>query len=399
MSDGSVIDSPVAGVVSGLDAAVAHLSGLDLTSLTDEDCVRLVAGIEVATRRVQAASLPVLREVVVRRAYAKAGCSSPAAMLTSLTRMRPGAARARVAAMDGLTPSVSPSGERIEPRFPETAELVGEGVIGLDHAGVVAKVMAKIPHKIDPVQRENTEAALAELCRKYTPCKVETIGERIVEYLDPDGTLADDADRARRREFTLGKNAANLMAKVSGHLDPSTQALLEVMLGVWAAPGMNNPDDPLSPSGAADDPAVDHDILQGAADNDTRSQAQRNHDALKAMLMYLLESGQLGTTHRGLPVQVIITMTKDQVDQWFQEQAQNAEDAASDAATDNDAATQDQTATDDQTTPQGEATPQGERAGGVAAGDVAAGGCGCRRRGHSSGGEPCRGERRGCGRR
>jgi hypothetical protein len=71
---------------------------------------------------------------------------------------------------------------------------------------------------------------------------------------------------------------------------------------------------------------LDNDILQAAADNDTRSQPQRNHDALKAMFMYLLESGQLGKTHRGLPVQVIISMTKDQVDEAIRD---NAEDSTS----------------------------------------------------------------------
>jgi hypothetical protein len=223
--------------------------------------------------------------------------------------------------MDALTPSVTPSGEVVDARFPNTAEALREGVIGLDHAGVVARVMAKIPHKVDAEKRTNTEMALADLCRKHTPGQVEAIGERIVEYLDPDGTLADDTDRARKRGFSVGKPATDLMSTVAGHLDPVTRALLDVMLAVWAAPGMNNPDDPLSPSGAADDPTVDKDLLQAAADNDTRSAAQRNHDAVKSMLMYLLESGQLGKTHHGLPVQVIINMTKDQLDQYMLEQA------------------------------------------------------------------------------
>ena len=320
MSDGAVIDSPAVGAVSGLESAIDQLAEVNLTVLSDEECVRLVDRLEVASRRLQSAGLPVLREVVVRRAYSKVGCSSPAAMLTALARLRPGAARARVEAMDALTPSVTPSGEMIDARFPNTAEALREGVIGLDHAGVVARVMAKIPHKVDAEKRTNTEVALADLCRKHTPGQVEAIGERIVEYLDPDGTLADDTDRARKRGFSVGKPATDLMSTVAGHLDPVTRALLDVMLAVWAAPGMNNPDDPLSPSGAADDPTLDRDLLQAAADNDTRSAAQRNHDAVKSMLMYLLESGQLGKTHHGLPVQVIINMTKDQLDQYMLEQ-------------------------------------------------------------------------------
>ena len=99
----------------------------------------------------------------------------------SVARLRPGAARARMEAMDALTASVTPSGEIIKPRCPETAAALIEGAIDLDHAATVIKVMAKIPHKVEPGIRENTEAALAQLCRKYPPGKVETIGERIVE--------------------------------------------------------------------------------------------------------------------------------------------------------------------------------------------------------------------------
>ncbi|PYE16376.1 uncharacterized protein DUF222 [Williamsia limnetica] len=320
MSEGVVVDSPVVGAVSELDAAIARLSTLDLTALSDVECVRVVERLEVASRRLSAAGLPVLREVAVRRAYSKVGCSSPAAVLTSVARLRPGAAKARVEAMDALTPSVTPSGEVIGPRFPETAALLAQGVIDLDHVGAVVKVMGKIPHKIDPEQRANTEVALADLCRKYNPAAVETIGERIVDYLDPDGRLADDVDRAKKRGVSVGDQAVDMMAKVAGHLDPTTTALMKVMLGVWAAQGMNNSDDELSPSGAADDPALDPAVLQAAADNDNRTQSQRNHDALKAMLMYLLESGQLGKTHRGLPVQLIISMTKDQLDEALRKQ-------------------------------------------------------------------------------
>ena len=315
MSDQFAVDMPTHAVLLELEAAVERIATTDLTPLSDEDCVRMLQRIETSTRRLQAAALPVLREVTVRRAFSKAGFGSPVAMLKHLLRLRPGAARKRLEAMDALTASVTPSGEIVEPRYPETAAALRDGAIDLEHAAIVLDVMAKIPAKVDAEKRENTEAAMAELCQRHTPPEVERIGERIVEYLDPDGTLTDDADRARHRGLSLGKQSTNLMSKIAGHLDPVTRALLDVMLSVWAAKGMNNPGDPLSPSGAVDDPALDKDILQAAADNDIRTQSQRNHDALKAALLYLIESGQLGKSHRGLPVQVIISMTKDQLDE------------------------------------------------------------------------------------
>ena len=73
MSDGAVIDSPVVGAVSGLESAIDQLGEVSLTALSDEDCVRLVDRLEVASRRLQSAGLPVLREVVVRRAIRNSG--------------------------------------------------------------------------------------------------------------------------------------------------------------------------------------------------------------------------------------------------------------------------------------------------------------------------------------
>jgi hypothetical protein len=106
-----------------------------------------------------------------------------------------------------------------------------------------------------------------------------------------------------------------MMATVAGNLDPQTLALFRTVMDVWAAPGMNNPDDPNSPVGAVDDPAHDAVIIEAAAERDTRSRAQRQHDAFTAILKTILEYKLLGTSHRGLPVQVIITMTKQQLDE------------------------------------------------------------------------------------
>ena len=90
------------------------------------------------------------------------------------------------------------------------------------------------------------------------------------------------------------------MSKISGELDPTARALLDPVLAKWARPGMNNPDDPESPSGDAENPSIDREALVAAAARDTRTAAQRNHDALSAIFRVMLESGILGR-HRVCP--------------------------------------------------------------------------------------------------
>jgi hypothetical protein len=137
----------------------------------------------------------------------------------------------------------------------------------------------------------------------------------VLARVDPDGSLTDDTDRKRNRGLSDGPQGLDMMAKITGNLDPQTLALFRTVMDVWAAPGMNNPDDPNSPVGAVDDPSMDAAAIEAAAARDSRSRAQRQHDAFKAILKTILEYKLLGTSHRGLPVQVIITMTKQQLDE------------------------------------------------------------------------------------
>lgn len=104
------------------------------------------------------------------------------------------------------------------------------------------------------------------------------------------------------------------MTPISGLLDPQTRALLDPVLAKLARPGMNNPDDPESPSGDAESPALDRTALAQAAARDTRTPAQRNHDGVTVALRQLLSSGVLGS-HRGLPVTAVITMSLQQLEE------------------------------------------------------------------------------------
>ncbi|ORA52846.1 hypothetical protein BST24_27190, partial [Mycobacteroides franklinii] len=90
------------------------------------------------------------------------------------------------------------------------------------------------------------------------------------------------------------------MSPISGLLDPETRAYLDAVFTKLAAPGMCNPADQT--------PLVDGEPSPEAAEHDTRTPAQRNHDALRACLRSTLASGNLGS-HHGLPVTVIVTTT------------------------------------------------------------------------------------------
>jgi hypothetical protein len=96
----------------------------------------------------------------------------------------------------------------------------------------------------------------------------------------------------------IGQQGFDGMSAISGLLDPETRAYLDAAFSKLAAPGMCNPND--------ESPVVDGE--PEAARRDTRSNAQRNHDALRAYLRSTLASGDLGS-HHGLPVTVVVSTT------------------------------------------------------------------------------------------
>ncbi len=146
---------------------------------------------------------------------------------------------------------------------------------------------------------EKAEAQLARLGGEHRPDELSKLAEKLTDCLNPDGTFSDN-DRARRRGIVIGKQGFDGMSTISGYLTPEARATFDAVLAKLAAPGMCNPED--------EAPCVDGAPPEAAVEGDTRSAAQRNHDALNAGLRALLASGELGQ-HNGLPASIIVTTT------------------------------------------------------------------------------------------
>jgi hypothetical protein len=95
------------------------------------------------------------------------------------------------------------------------------------------------------------------------------------------------------------------MSPVSGYLTPEARATWDAVLAKLAAPGMCN--------SADETPCISGTPSQAAIQGDTRSAAQRNHDALLAAARALLASGELGQ-HNGLPASIIVTTTLEELE-------------------------------------------------------------------------------------
>ena len=303
------------GLYRDLDAVLQRIAGASSADVDDVQVAELVRVNERVVRALTFQGLKRLQEVNDRGLFRKAGHSTLHRFVMSELRVSRGDASSRLKALDAAGVLLSMHGEALPPKCPAAAEALAEGVIGLAHMDVMLKVRDKIPHKSAPEVYDVVDAWMTDNARTLGPTELEVCGREVLARVDPDGTLTDDVDRKRNRGLSDGPQGLDMMSKLTGNLDPATLALFRTVMDVWAAPGMNNPDDPNSPVGAVDDPAQDPVLIEVAAERDTRSRAQRQHDAFKAILKTILEYKLLGSSHRGLPVQVIITMTKQQLDE------------------------------------------------------------------------------------
>ncbi len=147
--------------------------------------------------------------------------------------------------------------------------------------------------------RADAERQLAEVASQYRPDELKKFADHLDLVLNPDGNFSDE-DRARRRRVTVGPQGEDGMSRLTGWLDPELRAGLDAVLAKWAAPGMCNPAD--------EKPTIEGTPSPEMIDGDYRSAAQRNHDALTAMVRSTLMSGELGS-HQGLPVTIVATAT------------------------------------------------------------------------------------------
>ncbi|UNB50621.1 HNH endonuclease signature motif containing protein [Mycolicibacterium sp. YH-1] len=189
-----------------------------------------------------------------------------------------------------------------QPTLPEAAAAARHGLVGPEHLRIMRDTIAKLPDTASDADRARFDLELTGVAVSERPEVLRRDAALLLAEFDAtrDDPVTRERSRAARRDFVLGPQDADGMSRGRFCLDPEARAYLEIVLAKLGRPGMCNADDPI--------PTVDGDPDATAAAGDTRTTAQRNHDAVRAALRGLLASGDLGQ-HRGLPVTAIVTMT------------------------------------------------------------------------------------------
>ena len=271
-------DITPATAVGMLAAAVDALIDLDLSTLDGDELLALLRAVEAQRCRLAFVDHAAIVEVNARGLAFHAGCASTAGLLRSMLRLRPGEAKARVAAAADLGPRQAVSGEPLPPLFEQVAAAQAEGAISPAHAKVITDAVDALPAAVQAEHADAVEARLVHDARSFDPQQLAALARRITATLDPDGVRADDRDHQRRRSTTLRANHDG-SGELTAHLTPAALAVWQAVLDPLAAPA------------------------PGDEEPDPRSPCQRLHDALLDAGRRLLRSTP------SAPATVIVTMT------------------------------------------------------------------------------------------
>ena len=288
-------------IVEAFDALEADLDRaleLSFDALTTPERLVMLARCEVFRRRLPALEHPLINQIGGQADATELGGRLPSALADRLRITRAEASR-RIGEAAELGDRKAITGEPLPPLLTATAAAQRDGRIGSAHVAVIRGFVHRLPDFVDLETRVKAEAQLAGLGGQHRPDQLSRLADKLTDCLNPDGNFTDD-DRARRRGVTIGKQGIDGMSPITGYLTPEARATLDAVLAKLAAPGMCNPFD--------QEPVVDGTPSQDAIDGDTRSCAQRNHDALNAAGRALLASGGVGQ-HNGLPASIVVTTT------------------------------------------------------------------------------------------
>lgn len=295
----SMSEAVVREALTALLNAYDAVADCDLEALPASELLEFIDGLEVLTCQLPTQSHRALARLQTETTPQELGAKSWKDVLAIRWRMTTSEANRRLNEAAEMGPRRTLTGEPLPPLLPAVAAAQVGGLINGEHVKVLREAMKALPAWIDATTREQIEVDLVRVAVRAGPQELKDTAALRLFLLDQDGPEPDDTERARSRGLSKGRQQRNGNVPIRGELTPEAWATLEAIFAKFAAPGMCNPDDSF--------PCASGVPSQMQIDNDHRTVAQRQHDALLAVGRIALMSG-LGDLN-GLPVSIIIRTT------------------------------------------------------------------------------------------
>ena len=301
----SSTDQPAApalqAAVDSLDVAVEHLIKLvDDGALADLGAFGLVDTLQ-SLERVRN-KLPVVDRAMIQHGTdqgvpAVLSERTMTKVLMQSLHLSIGNASRRVRAAEHLADRTTMTGEPLTPIRTHLSAAQRDGLITPEQVTLIDTALRKVKH-CDPAAVEAGERLLVQHATQLGYQDLDRVAAKLIEAIDPDGILpADEAEHRLRRFFHL-KHRTDGSWTGDFRLTPDTGQKLAALLGPLTKPQTTR----FQTEGDENTPGTKHVIA------DERTQGQRQHDALAAVLDAALRTPDLPAAG-GTPTTLLLTMS------------------------------------------------------------------------------------------
>ncbi len=290
-----VRDSAITAAISALGTDLSHLEKLLADDgLADQEQVDRIVVLQEFERFRNRLSVidHLLVDAAARFDLAGHVCQpNVARMLTATLRISEREAAARVRGAEALGERVTMVGGRLEPVRPRLAAAQSAGDVTPEHADLIIRGLAEVDGPgFDPAQVTLAEQQLTDGAVAFSPRELKALIRRVVDWIDPDGTIPDDRlDHDRRHVIIKHTKSGAYVGEF--RLTAAVGSKLVAVLGGLARPQ--------NTSVVVDGTKV--------VEVDERVYPQRLHDALGELCDRVLRAGSAPGVG-GAPASVIVTI-------------------------------------------------------------------------------------------
>ena len=291
----SLAASPLPAAVDQVRVAVQHLTKLvDDGALTDLGAVSLVEflqGWEQVRNTMPVIDRAAIQFGIENEVPKTLSERSMTQVLTGGLRLSAVEALRRVKAAEHLAERHSVLGEPLPPLRPHLAAAQRAGTITCEQVSIIDTALRGVD-RCDPAKVDDGEQLLTEAAAQVGADDLRLLVARVVDAIDPDGVLPDEAEQQRKRHLNLRQRPDGSWVG-EFRLTPTLGRKLADLIGPLTKPGTTS---------------HDTDRKNTFVEDDDRSLGQRRHDALESVLDRLLRRDDNPDTG-GTPTMLIISMS------------------------------------------------------------------------------------------
>jgi hypothetical protein len=305
----AMLANPVEDALDQLSVGLDHLVKLvedgGLDRYDDPGLVGFLHGFEKVRNRLPLIDHVSIAAVEQRDLPQKLCQGSVRRVLTSALRISKAEASRRVWAAEAVGPRSSMLGEPLAPVRPHLAAAQRDGELSPEQVAINERAITPVDRRgFDPADVAAGEQLLVTHAKSFGPEDLKQLADKVVDAIDPDGTLPKDELNHDRRFLHLRPTKDGAWTgefRLTGAAGAKLKALLDPLATPRVCPAGQA--EPVTEGSAFIKPGPLHDI-------DTRHHGQRLHDALEELCDRLLQAGDT-VPSGGVPATVIVTIDLD----------------------------------------------------------------------------------------